>query len=569
VLLAAPLRGQEASGCAEGVISSVFVDNHSVFDLTDPGLNPRFEWAYRTVNGLHMRTREEVIRREILFTEDDCYDVERLRESERLVREMPFIADVDIFGVRQADGSFHVIVDTRDEWSTRVEPRFDGRVRGLRVREDNLLGTGRHLSAFYLERDEERVYGVSLRNPQLLATRWTGEVEAGRTATGALLTQALTYPFVGQVGRWAMRQAVHHHDRYFELWVPHEGELVPLWLPERQRSFEIGGAYRWGTRGFNRTLLGLALSGEWLSYPGEALFSRRLGPGEVPAEVPELRLDSLASVRLLFLTGQRNVFYVRRRALDTVNGTEDVRLGVETEVGIGPTLPYLSGDRNLAADLALFLGGELGSVLTGLQMVVEGRRNHEAPAERTEWNDVVGQLNAWAYWRPEEESRHLFVGSLRAAGGWHVVTPFQITLGGIAGMRGFPRYVDPGSRRVVATLEHRAYLGWPLPDLLDVGTVAFADVGKIWAGDAPFGVTSGVRANVGVGLRAAFPPGSGQTLRLDVGIPLADRMDPRAVVVSVGMSQVVGRRLLRRDPQLERSMRLGASAASFVSAHEP
>lgn len=561
----------QASACTEGVISSIFVDSHSVFDLTDPDLNPRFNWAYRLVNGLHVPTREVVIRREILFTEGDCYDVERLRDSERLVRAMPFIADVDIFGVRQADGTFHVIVDTRDEWTTRVEPRIDSGqgLRGLRLREDNLLGTGRHVSAFYLNREEEQVYGFSYRNPQLLASRWDAELEAGRTPVGYLFTQSASYPFVGQVGRWAFRQALHHNDRYFELWMPYEDQLVPLWVPETRRSFEVGGAYRWGTRGFNRTLLGFALSGEWISYPEEPRFSTRLRPEEVPPELPVLRMDSVSSVRALFLTGQRNIYFVRRRALDTVNGTEDVRLGVETEMALGPTLPGLSRDRNLAGDLSLFAGGELAGLLGGMQLLVEGRRNYDSPAGRPEWSEVLGQLNAWAYWRPDPDSRHTLVGSVRGVGGWHTATPFQLTLGGIAGMRGYSRHVDPGARRIIASLEHRSYLGWPLPDLFDLGGVAFLDVGRIWAGDAPFGSSSGVRANVGIGLRAAFPPGSRQTLRVDVGVPLDTGLDARSVVVSVGMGQLIGRRQVRADPQLRRSMRLGASTATFVSQDEP
>ena len=51
--------------CAEGRISSVFVDNHSVFDLSDPDLNMRFGWAYRLANRLHPATRQSVIRREL------------------------------------------------------------------------------------------------------------------------------------------------------------------------------------------------------------------------------------------------------------------------------------------------------------------------------------------------------------------------------------------------------------------------------------------------------------------------------------------------------------------------
>src|SRR5690606_3248891 len=155
----------------------------------------------------------------------------------------------------------------------------------------------------------------------------------------------------------------------------------------------------------------------------------------------------------------------------------------------------------------------------GGQAAIEGRRRDET-ADRPDWGDVMGEIDVWAYLRSEPESPHTTVASLSAVGGWSASSPFQLSLGGDAGLRGFPRHVDPGGRRVVASIEHRRYLGWPLPDLFDLGGVAFIDAGKIWPGDVPFGIESPVRATAGVGLRAAFPAGSRQTFRADVGIPL-------------------------------------------------
>jgi hypothetical protein len=566
--------GAQQSECREGRISDVFIDNHNVFDRTDPGLDTRFDWAYRVVNGLHVRTREDVVRREILFDAGDCYDIERIRDSERLLRALPFIATVDIFGVRQADSTFHVIVDTRDEWSTRVEPRYSGGgtegVKGLRLREDNLLGTGQHVSAFYLDRAGEQSYGVAYRTPHLLRTRWDGEIELGRTAVGHLVSQAITYPFVGQVGHWAVRQAVYQEDRFFELWVPGEGELVPLWVPERRRSLDVGGAYRWGTRGLNSTVIGAALSGEWVEYLGDPRFGDRVDEALLPGEVPVLEMEEVESIRALFMTGKRSVYFVRRRALDTVNGVEDVRLGVETGIALGPSIPLVSRDSDLAAALSLFAGGEAAGVIGGFQFMLQGRRNYETEMTRSAWEDVLGQLDAWAYWRPAPDSRHTLVASLRGAGGWHNVTPFQLTLGSEAGLRGFDRHLDPGGRRLMGSLEYRSYLGWPFRDLLDLGGVAFVDAGRIWPGEAPAGVSSPLRVNAGVGLRAAFPSGSRQTLRVDLGVPLAGREDGRpGYVLSVGMGQVVGRSLRGRDGQLARSTGVGSATSTFIMPMEP
>jgi hypothetical protein len=570
--VAAPLSAQEPdSVCPAGRISSVFIDNHSVFDMSDPGLNLRFQWAYGLANRLHPATREGVIRRELLFGPGDCYEVELLRDSERLLRGLDFIASVDIFGVRQADGSIHVLVDTRDEWSLRVDPEIGGGessgLTGIRVGDDNLFGTGTHVSGFYLHDQEEQVYGASFFTPQLFASRWDATLELGRTPVGNLLYESLAFPFVGEAGRWAFRQAVQRHDRYFEYLVPREtDELRPVWFPVTRSAADVGVAFRLGNDGFNRTVVGAALAGEWVSFP-EGHPPRLANPeeGEVPAEILGLRRDTLESVRALFMVGQRNVYYVRGRSLDTVNGTEDVRLGVETEVALGPSVPGLAHRQDLAVDLVLSAGGEIfGSGLAGGQLLVEGRRDYRDRETGSEWSDVFAQVNLWSYLRGSSESRAVLVAAVNAAGGWHDGVPFQLTLGGDAGLRGYPDHIDPGARRVVGTLEERVYLGWPFADLFDTGAVAFVDVGKIWAGSVPFGETSPIRADAGLGLRLAFPPGSRQTLRLDVGVPIGPGGGFRNAVFSAGMGQVVGAGRVHRDPQLRRSTRHGVSPSIFI-----
>src|SRR5690606_38162974 len=201
---------------------------------------------------------------------------------------------------------------------------------------------------------------------------------------------------------------------------------------------------------------------------------------------------------------------------------------------------------------------------TGVRFAFEARRSYEAIDDLPEWNDVLAEIAAWMYIRPHPESRHQVVASVSGIGGWHSRIPFQLTLGGKAGLRGYSRHVDPGGRRLVSSLEYRARPAWPFPELFDLGTVAFIDIGKIWQGNAPFGVDSPVRAAAGLGIRAAFPPGSRQTFRLDVGFPIVHRTGLRDVVVTVGIGQAIGRHVVRRDPQLLRSTRYGLTSTDFL-----
>ena len=53
----------------------------------------------------------------------------------------------------------------------------------------------------------------------------------------------------------------------------------------------------------------------------------------------------------------------------------------------------------------------------------------------------------------------------------------------------------------------------------DVGFATFSEVGQLWKGDVPYGVTA-TRASVGVSLLAAYPTRSKRLYRADLAIPL-------------------------------------------------
>jgi hypothetical protein len=535
------------SECPDGRVVQIEVEAGPIFDAPDSVAPPRFAWAYRLANRLHTSTRPEVIRRELLFAEGDCFDPLLLQDSERLLRNLRFLAEAEVVGLRLPSGDVRVRVRTRDEWSKRIEVQTGSRgglrTRGLELREDNLVGTGQQVAAYYRQSLDDRSYGVVYATPHLWGSPLDADFAVGRTLDdGYLLSETIAYPFRGEAGRWAWRQHFAHEDRFFQFFVPVEGKLERILLPERRRLGDVGGVFRLGQRG-NFSLIGLALSGEWISYRGAA---RAATPEITPlprADTLGAALDPVSSFRLMFLIGQRNVYFVRRDALDAVRGAEDVRLGVEAELGVGRSLPAFSSDDDLAFEVGLSAAGELpNGILSGAKVTMEAKRDFDGDAGGPEWTDVLGQLDAWSYWRPHP--RHTLVAGLAAAGGWHTTVPFQITLGEATGLRGFPGYLLPGGRRVVGSLEARSYLAGPYPRLADLGSVVFMDVGRSWGGDDPFGNDSDVEVGAGVGVRMAFPPGSRRTYRLDVG-------------------QAIGRAASGVDPQIRRSSRRAVAASLF------
>jgi len=168
-LLLAGVRPALAQDCPGGRIASISVDNHSIFDTSEMAPDAPFRWAYDLANTLHMETRKSFIRNELLFESGDCYDPLLLEESERILRNYPFIARVDVRDVPQPDGSHDVVVDTKDEWTTQltvgvaVDRGFH--LEKAELYENDFLGRGMLLGAFYEGKDERRDLGMTFETP--------------------------------------------------------------------------------------------------------------------------------------------------------------------------------------------------------------------------------------------------------------------------------------------------------------------------------------------------------------------------------------------------------------------
>ncbi|HSJ25991.1 MAG TPA: BamA/TamA family outer membrane protein [Longimicrobiales bacterium] len=580
VLLATSLAAQvpPASPCPAGEISYVHIDNKSIFDTADPDLDRRFQWAYNAANRLHIRTREGVIRRELLFGPGSCYDPFLLEETERLLRGYEFLGEVDVFPVPQPDGSFHIIVSTRDEWSTRVDLRFSTSggfgVEGGRLMEENLLGTGQAVGAFYYERQAARDYGISYFTPQLLGTRWDLRSEIGRTRAGTAVLQEIAYPFVGDVSRWAARQSFRREDQYFGYIAGDSRDLAAphVLLPVREQTFDLAVVRRVGRRG-NMALIGGALSYQQLSYPGamevapEGSFERRRpAPDSLAAPVLPQR-HPLDNIRAFALLGHRNVWWVRRQGLDSMRGLEDVRLGAEAVLAVGRSFPAIEVDNDLYAMLGLYSGMELGNALFIGRGRGDARRDLGAGTAAPEWEDMYVEAEILAYLPVTALFRQTLFARAALTAAWHTRTPFQLTIGGVHGVRGYPPERLPGGRRLVLTLEDRIFAGWPLPAVLDMGATVFVDAGRVWAGDAPFGANSGWRAAAGAGLRGSFPAGSRSTYRIDIAWPLERGAGIGDFQLSMSVGERRGIQPRSEDLQLIRSRGQNIGGELFTFRH--
>ncbi len=539
--LAAPAAGQEP--CTTGRIDEIRIETQSIFDVASATSEDEGVFS-RVSNALHVRTRESFIRGELLFEEGDCLDPFLISESERLLRSRPFIKEATVTAQPDAAGRLVVLVRTRDDWSLGISLgiSFDEGLSfdGIGVTERNFLGRGAILGITRKSDRELEEIGGALGATRLLGSPLEFSAGVGETRVGTFVDQTLMLPFNSEIDRFAIRQQVAVREDYFAYSLGESETPSHALLPFEREAVSVTGMYRAGDPG-RLLLLGGGISRERLDFPTdldaldivnnsdfEAIVG---GGGAVEREAVRGQTDPLSVTRVNALIGFRRISYLVRNNLDGVHAVQDVKVGSEVVVTLGRSVKLFDDldDANDAyARLEIFRAGAVGQLVISTDGRLEGRRIFGDGPGSGEWRDVIGEANGRVYWQPDGLPGHTIFGRLAAAGAWSMDRPFQLTGGGRDGVRGYSRDAFPGGRRVVLTMEDRSVL--LSGDGLDVGLSLFADAGRVWAGDVPFGEDSGWRASVGAGFRISAPGGRLGPTRFDLTFPVTGDRETQGVL---------------------------------------
>jgi hypothetical protein len=227
------------------------------------------------------------------------------------------------------------------------------------------------------------------------------------------------------------------------------------------------------------------------------------------------RFSETRSARVNTLIGLRSLTFMRVRAFDALRGTQDIPLGLQLGTLVGRSMQAFGANANdifVASDLYIGIGTP--TLTYQLQLQGEGRREQGSKL----WDGLVGSGRLTRHARPTRDRTSVF--TVEWSGTSNVLLPHALSLGlPDAGLRGFRDATTVGGRRIVFRLDEQLYIGTPF-DFGDFGTSVFADAGKLWAGDLPYGVTTPWRAAIGASLRLAVPARSTRMWRLEVAVPL-------------------------------------------------
>ena len=169
------------------VIEEVLIAREDVFAEGDPWPN--------ALNYIHVMTRDEVVRRDVLLKPGDVWDAEKAAETERVLRRLIYIAVARIVPLQGINGGIALLVVTKDRVSLRPNSFFVVvgdilQVPLIRPSEWNFLGRGQKLVVeFLLYLDtlqisetfiEPRLFGTKLSLSEfvgVIVNRQTGDPE--------------------------------------------------------------------------------------------------------------------------------------------------------------------------------------------------------------------------------------------------------------------------------------------------------------------------------------------------------------------------------------------------------
>ena len=508
------------AGAEELRIGTIELDLQDVYP--DEGGVPQ-QMPYSMANWLHVRTRLEVVRRELLFAEGDVYQPELLAETERNLRRFRYLRHVRVEASQPAGGLVNVRVHTIDAWSTKLQVNLGsdgGEMTGSAgITEDNLLGFGKALSAFYVvdsERDSARFFFQDPRvrgSPLSLGLGY---------AFGSELTQfqaQLSRPFSSSLTPWSWGGSVETRDVLEFLYDSGEESLRFVQDRRRIEAF-LARSLRSTPELIRRVRVGWRWSQDEFApeQPGESL----------PASFDDSDRRFIGPV----LSGEwRQINFIREQNINSYGRDEDFNLGTQLSAETGlyaEAFGSMNGALGLGASVSrglAFGSGSfaIGSVRASGRLEGSGLRNGQLRFRVDGYNRI--------------QRRVTLAASVQADILKNADPEQQVVLGGEEGLRGYKLRLFTGNKGMLSHFEARVLIVEDLLKLCSIGAATFVDAGNVWEeGEAmqPFDEN----VDFGAGLRVSFPRSSlGSVFRLDLSYALQDNGLDSPWLVSFGTSQ--------------------------------
>jgi hypothetical protein len=195
-----------------GPLSGHRIDSVAVI-TSSPNLGRRG----RAIAKMHVRTRPEIIRRELLFAAGDTVDTLLVAESLRRLRKLQFLENAHVEAdrcVTPTGESLALRVVTRDTWTTRPDIKAGGSSPRIGLTERDLLGAGRTVSLSLVSHNRSLGAGISTMDTFGFGTGFATRAQYQRYYEGSLRSLSFARRQASLADRW--RAQIDFWDQHYE-----------------------------------------------------------------------------------------------------------------------------------------------------------------------------------------------------------------------------------------------------------------------------------------------------------------------------------------------------------------
>jgi len=514
-----PFRTLKQPARYQGIIvDSVVIENRDIYD-TD---SERYRlFVFKLANRLHYKTRQSVIKREILIKAGEKFSPELAEETARNLRHRLSIFDAWVETQILPNGHLLVKIVTIDEWSLsggiNISREGNETKYGLSATERNLLGNNQFLSLKYILQSSDDNYIVArFADNRFLGYPYAVQLGYGDDPLGRFRRISFGHPFYNLLQPFSFDFSVATTSGRREIYSG--SRLIGKSQNEGDRT-AIYGAYRFGSykrkiqfnsqyvyryeRSFDKTIAATNKNDSLLAkavFPSDSLY-HQVGVG--------IRMSNLGFVALT--------------QIDGYGYTEDFVLGQAIQIGFARALTSDFRDYVFdVVDIGFSQGFYLGSNLA-LFSYHRGFWLHEGRDIRR-----VTKLSANYYNSSLQfltiAARGICLSDSRVGGAE------ALTVGG-GDIRGFDKVFLTGDRKMVFNFEGRFY---PKFEIMSVffRPIVFADLARTWKSNEVFKFRDFYMSS-GIGLRLALERSSKSwMLRIDLAYSDINRWQ-----LSIGTNQ--------------------------------
>ena len=520
-----PLRDDPLYQYEGKIVRSISIKVRDIFD------EDNLSAPYRLVNSAKITTKEQVVRRELNYTEGDTFDTFLVRESERNLREIAFVREVET--TVTVDGHYaDILITVQDTWT--LIPQFavssgDGRERRtFGIAESNLLGYGKRLELLYQEDEGQESLSAIWDDRRVWGTYHSALFGIFDRNDGDRAFAVFGRPFRTIIQKYAWQVLADAGDTIGRLFQNGDERFI-----FRRDNLELGANFTVASGkkeiARKRYTFGYTYYQDDFAEAKDSDFEDiNLDPDTVsrdPALIAENRRYSGPTFRF----SRVETDFISLRYIDRFERVEDFNLGAVYTGSLVVAPEALGSNDNYLIFSALTTQGHRFSRYSFArgEASVSGRYQPEG------FENILARLefNYFSAFDPSFYSsiylgRHTIATQLLAEYGHDFDRNRELLLGGDNGLRGYDARTFTGDKRFVVNLEDRVHLVDDVFKFLSLGAAAFVDGGGTTSGSFDEIFTDNFYSDVGLGLRIGFPRSSrGRVVRVDVAFPLRDGPD--------------------------------------------